>query len=105
MHQGPLMQHPHAAMFQQQTGPLAPKLPFQLNDQHQRQQQQQQQSKYLQQQQQQLMQGQMSVRPGGTSGNYQNMQAGLANNLFGMQASKQDSSEAGAEDFVGKLAS
>jgi len=115
MHQGLLMQHPQAAMFQPQTGPLAPKLPFQLNDQHQhqyqqqqqRQQQQHQQSKYLQQQhqqqQQQLIQGQMGVRPGGTSGNYQAMQAGLGNNLFGIQGSKQDSSEAGAEDFVGKL--
>ncbi|XP_059463155.1 GRF1-interacting factor 2-like [Corylus avellana] len=107
MHQGLLMQHPQATMFQQQTGPIAPKLPFQLNDQHQyqhqqqRQQQQHQQSKYLQQQQ--LIQGQMGVRPGGTSGNYQAMQAGLGNNLFGIQGSKQDSSEAGAEDFVGKL--
>jgi hypothetical protein len=99
MHQGLLMQHPQATMFQQQQGPLAPKLPFQLNDQHQRQQQQQ--SKYLQQQQ--LIQGQMGVRPGGASANYQAMQAGLGNNLFGIQGSKQDSSEACAEDFVGKL--
>ena len=107
--QGLFMQHPQATMSQQQPGLFTPKLPFQLNDQHQHQhqhqhqRQQQQQSHYLQQQQQQqqqqFFQGQMGLRPGGM---YQAMQG---SNLFGMQGSKQDSSEAGAGDFLGKLAS
>ena len=97
--QGLFMQHPQATMSQQQPGLFTPKLPFQLNDQHQHQhqRQQQQQSHYLQQQQ--FFQGQMGLRPGGM---YQAMQG---SNLFGMQGSKQDSSEAGAGDFLGKLAS
>ncbi|KAM3681843.1 hypothetical protein ACJW31_12G029100 [Castanea mollissima] len=121
--QGLFMQHPQATMSQQQPGLFTPKLPFQLNDQHQHQhqhqhqRQQQQQSHYLQQQQQQqhqqqhylqqqqqqqqqqFFQGQMGLRPGGM---YQAMQG---SNLFGMQGSKQDSSEAGAGDFLGKLGS
>ena len=118
--QGLFMQHPQATMSQQQPGLFTPKLPFQLNDQHQhqhqhqhqrqqqqqshylqqqQQQQQQHQQHYLQQQQQQFFQGQMGLRPGGM---YQAMQG---SNLFGMQGSKQDSSEAGAGDFLGKLAS
>ncbi|XP_041009704.1 RNA polymerase II degradation factor 1-like isoform X3 [Juglans microcarpa x Juglans regia] len=99
--QGHAMQHPQATMSQQQEGPFAPKLPFQLDDQAQHQHQQQ--AHYLQQQQ--LIQGQMGVRPGGTSSMYQAMQSRFGNNLFGMQGSKQDSSEASAGDFLGRLAS
>ncbi|KAG2708604.1 hypothetical protein I3760_05G200700 [Carya illinoinensis] len=99
--QGHAMHHPRATMSQQQEGPFAPKSPFQLDDQPQHQHQQQ--AHYLQQQQ--FIQGQMGVRPGGTSSMYQAMQSSFGYNLFGMQGSKQDSSEASAGDFLGRLAS
>lgn len=96
--QGLVMQRPQAPMSQQQQGPFMPKLPFQLNDQ-----QLKKQSVYLQQQQ--LLKGQMGVRPGGTSDMYHATHSGLGNTSFGIPGSKQDSSEASAGDFLGKLGS
>ncbi|XVE58287.1 hypothetical protein DITRI_Ditri04bG0158300 [Diplodiscus trichospermus] len=87
------VQSAQAAMAKHHPDFLAPKVPFHLNDQQQ-QPQQPQQPVYLQQQQ--LNQPQLGLRSASTSGTYQVMQTGLANNFMNIQGNKQDGSEDGA---------
>ncbi|KAK1577694.1 hypothetical protein Q3G72_023935 [Acer saccharum] len=88
------MQPSQAAMSQQQQqGFISPMSPFPLNDQ------QQQQLSYVQQQQ--LIQAQMGMRPAGASptGIYQSRPG---TNFIAIQGSRQDGSEGGASDGLGR---
>ncbi|KAK1556500.1 hypothetical protein Q3G72_006072 [Acer saccharum] len=88
------MQESQAAMSQQQQqGFISPMSPFPLNDQ------QQQQLSYVQQQQ--LIQAQMGMRPAGASptGIYQSRPGA---NFIVIQGSRQDGSEGGTSDGIGR---
>ncbi|KAK2633986.1 hypothetical protein Ddye_028778 [Dipteronia dyeriana] len=90
------MQPSQAAMSQQQQqqlGFISPMSPFPLNDD------QQQQLSYVQQQQ--LIQAQMGMRPAGASpiGIYQSRPG---TNFVAIQGSRQDGSENGASDCLGR---
>ncbi|TXG48535.1 hypothetical protein EZV62_024410 [Acer yangbiense] len=93
MHEEHYMQPSQAAMSQQQQGFISPMSPFPLNDQ------QQQQLSYVQQQQ--LIQAQMGIRQAGASPT-SIYQSRPGTNFIAIQGSRQDGSEGGASDGLGR---